>query len=396
MVGVSRAIPPRATVLGGVPAVNPWLLRRCGFAVGDPAAYLEIPLPGGGVETVFILREIEVDRARAAKVADATHGYGDFEPAGGLASDREVRIAQSAAECLRRRGVREAWADRSLPMVFAAVFADAGIVLRCDPMMGVLERRSKSDVEVKALRASQAVAEQCVRFACEWIAGCEAGRGGVLVRGGEAVSSERVRAEANLWLLRRGAEPCTGAIIAGGAQGGDCHEKGSGPLRTGEPIIVDVWPRDPATRYYGDCTRTVVHGREADIPPAVRTMHAAVAEAKHAAMGAASAGVTGGAVHAAACAVFRARGFAIGLPPEGSPDSYTGFVHGTGHGVGLDVHEPPLLDEGGPALVEGDCLTIEPGLYSRSIGGVRIEDMVIARRGECESLNSIPDALTWA
>ncbi len=364
--------------------------------MGDPAAYLEIPKPGGGVETVFILREIELGRARAARVADRTCGYGEFAPPDGLASDREIRIAQSAAECFRRSGVREVWADRSLPMVFAAVFAEVGISLRCDPSLGVLERRSKSESEIEALRAAQATAEQCVRFACEWIAGCEAGAGGALRRDGGEVTSERVRAEANMWLLRRGAEPCTGAIVAGGAQGGDCHEQGSGALRTGEPIIVDIWPMNPATRYYGDCTRTVVHGRDGEVPPEVRAMHSAVAAAKKAAIAAVRAGASGEAVHGAACGAFRERGYLVGAPPEGEQRAGAAYVHGTGHGVGLDVHEPPLLDEGGPALVDGECVTIEPGLYSASLGGVRIEDMVVARAWGCENLNSIPETLTWA
>lgn len=393
----------RAILLGGVPAANPWLLRRCRFVVGDPAAYLDLPRAGGGRETIFILREIELDRARAANSADHVHGYGEFAPSGPapwgvtpLASDRDIRVAQAAAECLRRRGVREVWTDRSLPMVFAPILAAAGVALRCDPEMGVLERRAKTEAEVSALRAAQRTAEECVRFACEFIARADAGRGGALSLAGEPLTSERVRAELNIWLMRRGAEPCASAIVAGGAQGGDCHEKGSGPLRTGEPVIIDIWPQDPKSRFYGDCTRTVVHGREGDIPPQVRAMHAAVAEAKRAAIAATRAGVTGNEVHEAACAVFRARGFGIGLPPADAPAAYVGYAHGTGHGVGLDVHEPPLLDAGGPALVEGDCLTIEPGLYGHAVGGVRIEDMVIARRGGCENLNTIPEGLTWA
>ena len=400
---ISPASADRAVLLGGVPAVNPWLLRRCRFVVGDPAAFLDLPRADGGRETIFILREIELDRARAAAVADHIHGYGDFAPSGPgpwgatpLASDRDVRVAQSAAECLRRRGVREIWTDRSLPMVFAPILDAAGVTLRCDPDLGVLERRSKSEHDVDALRAAQRVAEECVRFACELIARADAGRDGTLSVSGEPLTSERVRAELNVWLMRRGAEPCTSAIIAGGAQGGDCHEKGSGPLRTGEPIIVDIWPQDPKTRYYGDCTRTVVHGREADIPTPIRAMHMAVVEAKRAGVAATRAGVTGGDVHEAVCAVFRATGYNVGLPPAGAPKTYTGFVHGTGHGVGLEVHEPPLLDTGGPVLVEGDCLTIEPGLYSHAVGGVRVEDMVIARRAGCDNLNTIPEGLTWA
>ena len=71
------------------------------------------------------------------------------------------------------------------------------------------------------------------------------------------------------------------------------------------------------------------------------------------------------------------------------------MTHGTGHAVGLEVHEPPLLDFGGPELLLGDCLTIEPGLYCRAIGGVRVEDMIILTEDGCQNLNSLYTGLDW-
>ncbi|HHK42261.1 MAG TPA: M24 family metallopeptidase, partial [Planctomycetaceae bacterium] len=86
---------------------------------------------------------------------------------------------------------------------------------------------------------------------------------------------------------------------------------------------------------------------------------------------------------------------AVGLPKPEDPETYTAMVHGTGHGIGLEVHEPPLLDLGGPPLVAGDALTIEPGLYSRAIGGIRVEDMVIVTDDGCLNLNTLPEGLDW-
>jgi Xaa-Pro aminopeptidase len=63
--------------------------------------------------------------------------------------------------------------------------------------------------------------------------------------------------------------------------------------------------------------------------------------------------------------------------------------------VGLDVHEPPLLDMKGPELVAGDVVTIEPGLYRKDLGGVRVEDMVVIRPNGCENLNRLPEGLDW-
>jgi len=106
------------------------------------------------------------------------------------------------------------------------------------------------------------------------------------------------------------------------------------------------------------------------------------------------AGVSGEAVHEAGIAEIRARGFGVGLPPEGDVE-YCGMVHGTGHGLGLEVHELPLLDFKGPELVVGDALTIEPGLYDARLGGIRVEDLVIVTAEGCVNANALPEGLDW-
>ncbi|MCB9848456.1 MAG: aminopeptidase P family protein [Phycisphaeraceae bacterium] len=376
----------RIIVQAGAPSANPWLYHRAPFHCGDAAVFFDIP----GEGTTLILRDIERDRAVRAKVADHIFIPKEFTPDGGLSGDRDTATAQAAAEFAVQRGITEVWSGRSLPLIFAHFFRERGVEVRCDPEIGVLERRSKSEREVDALRKAQRQTEGAIRFACEMIANAETGKGGALLVGGEPLTSERVQNEINMWLLRHGMGT-SGSIVAGGPQGADCHNRGSGPLRTGEPIIVDIFPMDPSSHYFGDCTRTVVHG---EIPPVVQRIHDAAAQAKKAATERARPGVSGEDVHKAACEVFTELGYGIGLPVTPGDDSFR-YVHGTGHGVGLDVHEPPLLDFGGPPLVVGDCLTIEPGLYGAKVGGVRIEDMVIVREDGCENLNTLPETLRW-
>ena len=125
-------------------------------------------------------------------------------------------------------------------------------------------------------------------------------------------------------------------------------------------------------------------------------MHAAVLAAKEAAINATRAGVTADAVHSATSEMIERRGYQMGIPHESAPDTVIAMVHGTGHGIGLDVHEPPLLDIGGPVLVKGDVLTIEPGLYCKSIGGIRIEDMVVVTDDGVENFNTLHTGLSWA
>ena len=376
-----------AVIFAGVPAVNRTLYHKLRFLALDPAALIQL----GDGRKQLIIRDIEMERARRTARADAVACPADFAPVSGLSGDREIATAQTVAEFLTREGIREAIADRTLPLVFAHCLQERGIAVRCDLTLGITDRRQKDGQEIEWLRRSQAVTEAVIQRTCERIASSTAAADGVLQADGALLTSERLRRDIDLELMERGFdnEP---SIVAGGPQGADCHDHGSGDLRTGQPVIIDVFPRDRESGYYGDCTRTVVHG---DISPALQSMHAAVVAAKHAAQQACRAGVTGEAVHQAAIAVIQERGYSVGLPQPEHPMSYCAMVHGTGHGVGLDVHEPPLLDRGGPALLVGDALTIEPGLYCREIGGVRVEDMVIVTEDGCENLNRLPEGLDW-
>ena len=382
-----------AVVMAGIPATNLALYHRVRFMVGDPAAYAEIPAPDGSWTKMFIVRDIELERARRHAIADAVHCPADFAPEQGLSGDRETATAQALAECLFRAGVTHATVDRSLPFSFAHHMMERGIELAYDPNLGVTNRRAKDDSEVRHLREAQSFTEQVMRMACETIARATADADGVLHHKGEVLTADRVRTMIDIYCLEHGALNTHGSIVACGPIGADCHHRGEGPLRTGQPIIVDIFPMIKATHYHGDCTRTVVHGQ---IPPAVAAMHAAVVEAKQAAEDAVRPGITGESVHLAAIGVIERHGYASGLPTPDADPSFTSMVHGTGHGIGLEVHEPPLLDRKGPPLVKGDALTIEPGLYCKAIGGVRVEDMVIVTADGCENLNRLPTGLTWA
>jgi Xaa-Pro aminopeptidase len=385
-----------ATIMAGIPETNSALYRRIRFCVGDPVALIELPGDGPGKQAILILRDIEMARARAkAQAGPGTRLRvtcpADFAPEGGLSGDRETATAQAAAACLRRAAVEHVIADRTLPLIFAETVRQMGISVECDPEMGILERRSKDRQEITWLRESQAVTEEVMKMACGLIASAEARGDGVLVRDGQPLTSERVRTAIDHWLLDRGySNPPS--IVAGGRGGADCHNLGYGELRTGQPVIVDIFPRNRQTRYYGDCTRTVVHG---EVPAEIAQMHAAVCEAKAAAIAAVKPGLTGEAVHAATTEAITCRGYAIGLPDDQSPDCYCAITHGTGHGVGLDVHEPPLLDLKGPELVVGDVVTIEPGLYRKDLGGVRVEDMIVVTEEGCENLNRLAEGLHW-
>ncbi|TVQ76812.1 MAG: aminopeptidase P family protein [Phycisphaeraceae bacterium] len=398
-----------AVVLAGIPSINKAVYHRIRFAAHDPAIIIETPgTPGssttgtgGAPVRTLILRDVEVARAKAHARADRVFCYEDFTPppgilsaSGGLSGDREIRAAQSAAECLRRMDIRTITVDRSFPFLFAEMIRSANIEVVLDPELGVRERRSKDAQEVEAMQRAQSVTERAIEMALCLIARAQTRSDGVLIDPDDSsrpLTSEAVKRRIDVFLMEHGLSS-DGHIVAAGAAGGDCHNPGAGPIRTGEPVIVDVFPRDNATGYHGDCTRMVVHG---DIPDGIRKMHSAVVEAKRAAIAATRAGVTGEDVHRAAIEVIRKHGYALGFPPEDAPAGFCSMPHGTGHGLGLDLKEPPLLDMKGPELVAGDAVTIEPGLYMPGVGGMRLEDLVIVTEDGCENLNRLGEGLEW-
>jgi Xaa-Pro aminopeptidase len=380
-----------AKMMAGIPALNAGLYRSIRFLVGDPVVTIEVQDEQGKSSSTLILRDIEMDRARKHARADQVACPADFTPESGLSGDRETATAQSAAEFLKRRGFQRVTVDRSMPMIYTEMLRRAGIDVECDLEWGVLERRMKDDQEIEHLRSVQAITEQVIERACATVATADVDKHGILQVGGESLTSERLRTMIDIWLLERNCSN-PGAIVAGGPVGADCHDHGHGPLRTCEPVIVDIFPRCKTSLYNGDCTRTVVHGA---IPKEVSRMHAAVVAAKKAATAAVRAGVTGEQVHQATVRAIEEAGYCMGLPPADAPNDFCSMPHGTGHGLGLEVHEPPLLAVGGPALLAGDVVTIEPGLYGKAWGGVRVEDVVVVRHNGCENLNRLHEGLEW-
>ncbi|MDQ7011691.1 MAG: M24 family metallopeptidase, partial [Mariprofundaceae bacterium] len=155
------------------------------------------------------------------------------------------------------------------------------------------------------------------------------------------------------------------------------------------PIIIDIFPRMLDSGYWGDMTRTYVKGK-ADAE--IKKLYRAVREGQDIGLGMAADGVNGADIHRAISEYFAAQGF----PTRTYRGRQTGFFHGTGHGVGLDIHEAPRVSTHDAQLQAGHVITIEPGLYYPSIGGVRLEDMVVVRQGGCENLTRHPRRLEIA
>jgi Xaa-Pro aminopeptidase len=376
--------PAIARILAGFADKNASLFKRLGVPLGDPAAWIELDH-----QRVALVRDLEMDRVRQKSRADEVTCPAAHRPAAGLSADRETATAQAAAQLLRSANVETVYADRSLPYIFVWHLEQAQIRVVYDHELGVLDRRTKTRQEIESLAGAQRVTEQVMRILCELVARCPVAADGTLQHQGATLTSERMRSIAGSEFMSRGFSMGHGAIVATAPHVADCHHAGEGPLFTGRPVVIDLFPRDEATRYWGDCTRTVVHG---EISDTVKAMHAAVVEAKAAATALLTAGKMADAVHKAAENVLLKHGFPTS---RGAITDHLSIQHGTGHGIGLDVHEPILLDHGGGEMLENEVFTIEPGLYGRIDGGVRVEDMLVVTSGQARNLNALPDTLTW-
>jgi Xaa-Pro aminopeptidase len=229
-------------------------------------------------------------------------------------------------------------------------------------------RELKSTAEAAAIREGN----RCSALgfaAAEKILRASRVRGRSLVYRGKPVTSETLKFAIEVACLEAGAVSAN-TIVAGGDQACDPHDRGTGPLRPHELIIVDIFPRVTRTGFHGDMTRTFLRGRASE---AQRALVAAVRAAQLAALGAIRTGANGRDVHGRCVQTFVARGYETKSTPRGS----VGFFHGTGHGLGLAVHELPRMSGAVDyTLKKGSVVTVEPGLYYPGLGACRIEDVV--------------------
>ncbi|WP_306057105.1 M24 family metallopeptidase [Natronococcus wangiae] len=287
---------------------------------------------------------------------------------------------RTIAAFLADRDVDSIAVPRNFPAGTADGLREQGLEVAVESE-GVVEgiRATKSPWETNQIRATQEANEAAMAVAEGLIATADVEDDGTLVRGGEALTSERVKEEIEITLLRHGCA-LDETIVACGPDGADPHNRGSGTLEADELIVIDIFPRDKETGYFGDMTRTFARG---DPGAEARRRYEVTEEAFEAALEAVEASVTGSDVHDAACDVIEEAGYDT---LRSNPNAETGFIHSTGHGVGLDIHEQPSVAPTGGGLEPGHVITIEPGLYDPEVGGVRIEDLVVVTEDGYENL----------
>ena len=349
------------------------MLYATGFFVPDPFIFLQ-----QGKRTMIVLSDLEIDRGRKEARVDRIVPYSQISKS--LKERRDANFLAHTIAFLKERKVRRAAVPGSFPLGLAAGLAKAGIKLV--PQEGLFwpQREFKTHAELRLMRQALAMTEAGMARGIEVLRAAEIGRKNVLRWGGHPLTSEILRAEIDSTILRAGGAPAN-TIVAGGEQACDPHERGHGPLRAHELIILDIFLRAARSGYFGDLTRTVVRGRASE---AQRRLWQTCLEGQEKALRAIKPGEPGKQVQESIRDFFSSQGY----PTEQRNGRWTGFFHGLGHGLGLEIHEVPRV--AATTFRPGQVVTVEPGIYVPGLGGVRHEDVVTITKNGNRLLSRSP------
>jgi Xaa-Pro aminopeptidase len=338
----------------------------------DPFPYFEVD-----GRRVAVLSSLETERVRAAapgvEVIDPYElGLDDLMAQGLRWDELDIELCARAAAHL---GLDRVVVPSGLGVGVADRLRADAIEVVPDEREFIRRRRSKNAVEIEGVRRAQVAADAAMGAAAEMLRAAER-HDAKLHLGGEPLTAEAVRARIREACAERGAPAAEDIIVAGGAAGASGHEKGSGPLPAGAPIVIDIWPRDEGSGCFADMARTFVAGGEP--APDVAAWHTLVRTALERVYEALAPGATGRDLFAIACEVFERAGEPTQRTKGEGEVLENGFIYSLGHGVGLEVHEEPTLGlTGADPLVPGDVVAIEPSCYRKGYGGVCLEDLVL-------------------
>ena len=359
---------------------SPELRHEVPVAVPDPFLYYE-----RNGSKVALLSSFEVDRLR--EVGIEAHPYEEYgwDELVATGKPREEVDLELSLRAAKEWGVSSAAVPSTFPLELADHLRAAGIELKVDRDLFVQRRRVKTKEELDGIKRAQKGADAAMAAARELFRRAEPQNGSVLLDG-EPLTSERVKHE----ILRVFGEHGLAAdefIVSHGPQSAVGHDLGSGEIRPDESIVIDLWPRDRESMCYADMTRTFVIGTPSD---ELLEYHRLVYDALQRSFESVRAGVAGRDVFTEVCELFQDAGYPTQLSKQPGEVLSSGFYHGLGHGVGLEVHEQPWLGRAPGSLVAGDVVTLEPGLYRHGYGGCRLEDLALVTEDGCENLTNFP------
>jgi Xaa-Pro aminopeptidase len=362
---------------------SPELRHEVPLVVPDEFLYVE----RNGTRHV-VAPSLELGRVAEAMPNSERHPYEEFgvdELARSKGSIDDVYLEIWVRAC-QSLGVEEASVPVGFPLQAADHLRAHGVEIAVDRGLFEARRRVKSEPELEGIRRAQRAAEAGLRAGLDVLRRAEPKNGGLVVDG-EPLTSELVKIHVERAFGEHGASS-EDFIVSHGAQTAVGHEMGRGPIAPGEIVLFDLFPRDRESGCFADMTRTFVLGGEPS--DEIREYHRLSREALERIVAAVRPGVNGKEIHRLVCDFFHEHGYPTQLHKRDGEVLESGFFHGTGHGVGLEVHEKPNIGRTGEDFVAGDVIAVEPGLYRAGYGGVRLEDIVVVTEDGAEVLTDFP------
>jgi Xaa-Pro aminopeptidase len=343
------------------------------LGIGDPFLYLEDG--DRRVATVSVLEADKVSELGIEVIDPATLGSDELIASG---TDRLSLEAEICVRACRELGITAADVPPEFPLFVADALRGAGVELRVDVAVFIQRRRRKTGTQLEGIRRAQKAADAAMGVAASLIRELR-----------EGLTSEDVRAAMAAVTEEHGCELPDGVIVSHGAQSALGHEAGYGEILRGEPVVVDIWPRDKASRCYADMTRTFVAGG-GEPPEELAEYWRLTRDSLDRVYAEVGPGANGRTLFERSSEPYIEAGKPTQLTKQPGQVLEDGYFHGLGHGVGLEVHERPSLGRLGDDLVPGDVITLEPGCYRRGFGGCRLEDLVLITEDGYETLTDFP------
>jgi Xaa-Pro aminopeptidase len=357
------------------------MLYATHFFAPDPYTFIKTAQG----KRILVMSDLEIDRAKATSNAHRVLSLSHYQEQAKLRlKGKTPHHADVIAEVLKDLKIRSARVPENFPASMADRLRKHSIRISVKPDPFFPERLYKTPKEVQEIKKALRSCEAGMRAAKDILLKSKI-RNGYVEFKGKRLTADYLRKCINSTVFDLGYLP-SHTIVAPGKHGCDPHDEGHGPIRAHSPIIIDIFPRSEKNGYFGDITRTFVKGKA---PEKIAKMYHAVYEGQTWALHSIRHGVKAKTIHQTIMDLFEKRGF-----PTGQINGrMQGFFHGTGHGLGLDIHEPPRIAINDVILEKGMVITVEPGLYYYPIGGIRIEDTIAVTKTGIKNLTRFPKTL---
>lgn len=352
---------------------NADLYYGTGFFIPDPAIFIEHK-----GKKILVLSDLELDRGKKEAQVDSVLCLSEYRKKLPLKKQKKAGFVDIVNLVFKERRIKNAVVPGRFPIKYGDELRKLGYRIDYKKDEPFFEARLKKTAEeIDLIRDALKKTARAMELAIGMIASSEIKKDKLFLNGA-TLTSEKIKGEINAELSRL-SFTASHTIVACGVHSSMPHHTGEGPIFTGQPVVIDIFPRSQENGYFGDMTRTVVKGEPSK---ELEKMYQTVLKGQKLGISLIKHGARSKDVHSAIVEFFKKSGFETGM----IDGKQQGFIHSTGHGLGLEIHEPPRVSSGDDVLEEGNVVTVEPGLYYEKLGGVRIEDVVVVKKDGCENL----------